>query len=120
MGVRAVVAAGWAVDDDAAALFARTFYERMLSGVPFGRAVHQARAEVYRRFPRSNTWGAYQCYGDPDWKLVRDAGDAPSEQEVELFASPMQAAIARPPPTHNPSINAMTGWRHARIAANAG
>ena len=92
MGVRAVVAAGWAVEDDAAALFARTFYERLLGGAEFGRAVHQARVEVYRRFPRSNTWGAYQCYGDPAWKLTRDAGDVPTEQRVELFASATQAA----------------------------
>src|SRR5205807_2444274 len=32
MGVRAVVAAGWAVDDTAASTFARTFYDHVLSG----------------------------------------------------------------------------------------
>jgi pimeloyl-ACP methyl ester carboxylesterase len=92
MGVRAVVAAGWAVDDDAAALFGRTFYDRMLSGVPFGKAVLAARKAVYERFPRSNTWGAYQCYGDPDWKLTREAGDIPEDRPAERYASPSQAA----------------------------
>ena len=41
MGVRAVVAAGWAVDDRAAAEFARAFYDRMLDGESFGPAVPQ-------------------------------------------------------------------------------
>jgi len=75
MGVRGVVAAGWAVQDDAAALFAATFYREMLSGTPFGQAVHAARAATYAAHPEANTWGAYQCYGDPDFTLGK--GDAP-------------------------------------------
>ena len=43
MGVRAVVAAGWSVDDRAAAEFARVFYDRMLGGETFGIAVRAAR-----------------------------------------------------------------------------
>jgi hypothetical protein len=93
MGVRAVVAAGWAVDDDAAKLFAQTLYDRLLGGYAFGKAVHEARIAAYQQFPRSNTWGAYQCYGDPHWKLVRDAGDLPGSTEARLFASPSQAAV---------------------------
>jgi tetratricopeptide (TPR) repeat protein len=69
MGVRAVVAAGWAVDDRAASIFATKFYDSMLSGVAFGDAVQSARSEVYRSGGGSNTWGAYQCYGDPDFSL---------------------------------------------------
>jgi hypothetical protein len=94
MGVRAVVAAGWAVDDDAAALFGHTLYDRLLAGTSFGRAVHEARIAVYQQYPRSNTWGAYQCYGDPHWKLLRTAGDGQATQEKQrLFASPSQAAV---------------------------
>src|SRR4029434_7060425 len=37
MGVRAVVAAGWAVRDGAALNFASKFYARMLDGETFGR-----------------------------------------------------------------------------------
>ncbi len=70
MGVRAVVAAGWAVDDRAATSFATTFYQRLLDGERFGMAVKQAREETYRRHAGLNTWGAYQCYGDPDFRLV--------------------------------------------------
>lgn len=69
MGVRAVVAAGWAVEDDAAKAFAERFYENMLGGQAFGRALKDARVHVYDNFPDSNTWGAYQAYGDPDYRL---------------------------------------------------
>ena len=70
MGVRAVVVAGWAVDDDAASLFAETFYRGLLGDrKPFGEAVFGARKAVWERFPSSITWGAYQAYGDPGWRL---------------------------------------------------
>ncbi|TXC67300.1 CHAT domain-containing protein [Piscinibacter aquaticus] len=72
MGVRAVVCAGWAVDDAAALTFAQVFYERMLAGATFGDAVHRARATTWSAHPGVNTWGAYQCYGDPGFRLVRD------------------------------------------------
>ncbi|ATE61525.1 DUF7379 domain-containing protein [Thauera sinica] len=80
MGVRAVVAAGWAVDDGAALAFAETFYGRMLAGETFGEAVRAAREETWRRFPGVNTWGAYQCYGDPDFRLRRDAAARPQRR----------------------------------------
>ncbi len=73
MGVKAVVAAGWAVDDAAAATFARTFYDGMLNGVSFGVAVLEARAKTFGAHPGSNTWGAYQCYGDPDYRMREHA-----------------------------------------------
>jgi CHAT domain-containing protein len=70
MGAKAVIAAGWAVDDVAACEFAETFYQQMLSGCSFGLAVQRARTDIYEKYGnRSNTWGAYQCYGDPFYKL---------------------------------------------------
>jgi Uncharacterized protein conserved in bacteria len=80
MGVRAVIAAGWAVDDAAANTFARVFYEAMLSGEYFGAAVSRARRATFDQHPNVNTWGAYQCYGDPQYRLLRDhatGSDAP-------------------------------------------
>jgi hypothetical protein len=66
LGVRAVVAAGWAVDDHDATAFAETLYSRLLdNGDPFGDAVTQAR----RAATATNTWAAYQCYGDPGYRL---------------------------------------------------
>lgn len=69
MGVRAVVAAGWAVDDHLAATFARELYQGLLSGQTFGRSVLRARRAAFEQGPDNNTWGAYQCYGDPDFVL---------------------------------------------------
>lgn len=69
MGVRAVVACGWAVDDQAAVVFAKVFYGAMLSGTPFGEAIFQARKKAYAERPHRNTWGAYQAYGDPAYQL---------------------------------------------------
>lgn len=80
MGVRAVIAAGWAVDDRAAVTFARTFYELMLEGERFGYAVQQARKKIFVEHPGVNTWGAYQCYGDPDFRLFADGPSRGREQ----------------------------------------
>lgn len=92
-GVRAVVAAGWAVDDIAAAIFACAFYDRMLSGDPFGRAVREARLACYRAAPSSNTWAAYQCYGDPDFRLTLPGVEpgAADTRAVEQLVSPQEA-----------------------------
>ena len=68
-GVRAVVAAGWAVDDAAGLKFARTFYEGFLGGELFGEAVRVARRETLAQHPNTSTWGAFQCYGSPEYRL---------------------------------------------------
>ncbi|MDH5698886.1 MAG: CHAT domain-containing protein, partial [Nitrospirota bacterium] len=104
MGVRAVVAAGWAVDDLAAKTFAKKFYEEMFQNRPFGDAVRLAREEIYLRVGGSNTWGAYQCYGDPDFSLHIGAKSisiqrrmvAPAELQVELYNLVQQAKTAEP------------------------
>ncbi|MEB2777200.1 CHAT domain-containing protein [Algoriphagus sp. D3-2-R+10] len=72
-GARAVIVAGWAVDDAAALEFSRQFYENMFDGLGFGEAVKRARKEIYKEYGRrTNTWGAFQCYGDPFYKLSED------------------------------------------------
>lgn len=65
VGVRCVIAAGWAVDDEAARVFSTTFYAQLLEGEPFINAVATARRVTQQH--GGNTWAAYQCYGDPDW-----------------------------------------------------
>ncbi len=89
MGVRAVVAAGWAVRDDAARDFAETFYSSMLANETFGRALKAAREHTYGKFPQTNTWGAYQAYGDPDYRLdpnaTRDSGTGDGLVAVDEF-----------------------------------
>lgn len=93
MGVRAVIAAGWAVDDAAAQVFAETCYASLLQGHPLGKAVLLARQETWRQYPNGNTWGAYQCYGDPDYKLLsrQPRGEEPTNEwrfvaEAEVVA----------------------------------
>ncbi|MGD8438899.1 MAG: CHAT domain-containing protein [Holophagae bacterium] len=88
-GVRAVIAAGWPVDDGAANLFARSFYDHIFANETFGRAVERARQEVYAdpTFASGNTWGAYQCYGDPDWVLDPRVV-IPEHGEPEPFGAP--------------------------------
>ncbi len=73
-GVKAVIAAGWAVSDKAAKDFARIFYKHMFKGDDFGTAIRYARKYCYEQNKDSNTWGAYQCYGNPHYRLVDRAG----------------------------------------------
>jgi hypothetical protein len=104
MGVRAVVAAGWAVNDAAAKTFAMKFYEEMFRNSHFGDAVRKAREEIYLRHGGSNTWGAYQCYGDPDFSFKAGATGvagarrmvAPAELRMELLNLVQQAKTAGP------------------------
>jgi tetratricopeptide (TPR) repeat protein len=97
-GVRCVVAAGWAVDDEAARVFATTFYDGLLNGSMFIDAVMAARAAA--RACGGNTWAAYQCYGDPDWRYRRRTGDAqrptvpPPSQEFSDIASAAALVLA--------------------------
>jgi CHAT domain-containing protein len=95
-GVKAVVVAGWAVNDAAALRFTEVFYRTMFDEDNcFGDAIRKARKTIYEEFKQeSNTWGAYQCYGDPYYKFRND-GDGnkpfdkefviPEEAEIELF-----------------------------------
>jgi hypothetical protein len=99
IGVRCVVAAGWAVADGAAAAFATTFYQRLLDGQRFMDAVQAGRVEAYRTDGTSNTWAAYQCYGDPDWVWQRAGSEAdnaplPVEQRYASVASPSALVVA--------------------------
>jgi pimeloyl-ACP methyl ester carboxylesterase len=104
MGVRAVVAAGWAVDDGPAKVFAAAFYREMLAGRTFGDSVRIARQAVYQQSPQSNTWGAYQCYGDPGFRLFEGSGDgrggdppsSAAELRVALQAIASDAGSATP------------------------
>lgn len=73
MGVRCIVAAGWAVDDEAACTFSETFFtEMVIEKKCFGDAIQKARLKTLYRHRETNTWGAYQAYGDPGYRLDPD------------------------------------------------
>jgi hypothetical protein len=76
VGVRCVIAAGWAVDDNGARVFAEEFYRSLMRGNRFIVAVGEARRATYLDNPAQNTWAAYQCYGDPDWVFQLAPADA--------------------------------------------
>ncbi len=86
MGVKAVVCAGWAVDDEAAMTFARSFYAAMFGGHSFRDAVKAARRATHQGHPGRNTWGAYQCYGDPAWRIERNGGVGGGWDEPEFVS----------------------------------
>lgn len=81
IGVRCVVAAGWAVNDGAATTFAETFFHAFVNEQrAFGEAVHQARKKTYELDQNCNTWGAYQAYGDPAYVLDAQISRADDER----------------------------------------
>ena len=94
MGVRAVVAAGWEVSDRSAELFAKQVYDGLLNGGAFGDVVRQARSDVHSNYSRDSTWGAYQCYGHPDFRLRTVIPDKRHKPEDRTFASPNEAKAA--------------------------
>jgi hypothetical protein len=89
-GVKAVIAAGWAIHDEAALEFTRVFYKSMFEGYSFGDAVLHARRSVYQKFGAYNTWGAYQCYGDPFYRLDPAGGSAKKQYS---FVIPQEADV---------------------------
>ncbi len=94
IGVRCVVAAGWAVEDGPAEIFATTFYDQLLGGGRFIEAVAAARTAAWRASSSGNTWAAYQCYGDPGWTWQRDGGDS---QRVTASPGDEFAAVSSAP-----------------------
>lgn len=93
IGVRCVVAAGWAVEDGPACEFAHEFYRALLDGERFLDATARARAAAWRVRGGGNTWAAYQCYGDPDWRLVRHSAATRGNTLGERYAG-ISSAVA--------------------------
>ncbi len=89
IGVRCVVVAGWAVNDELAKFFGQVFYEQLLlRRKPFGDAVFAARCATWENNPADITWGAFQAYGDPGWVAEPRAQGAGSGSGPSLYVSP--------------------------------
>ncbi|MGC3944722.1 MAG: CHAT domain-containing protein [Chryseolinea sp.] len=84
-GVKAVIAAGWAVDDAMALKFTEVFYKSMFDDCTFGDAVKKARNAIYEDHT-TNTWGAYQCYGDQFYKF-RDTVEGTGKKRYSFVTS---------------------------------
>jgi tetratricopeptide (TPR) repeat protein len=89
-GVKAVVVAGWAVNDGAALDFTKVFYEHMFNGYTFGGSIQEARKLIFEKYKEDNTWGAYQCYGDPFYKFRNNMSTVQKDKE---FVIPEEAEI---------------------------
>jgi hypothetical protein len=100
IGVRCVIAAGWEVNDDAACTFSTTFFDQLTKGKTFGEAVFEARRAAYLQHPGCNTWGAYQAYGDTDFRLhpdrrADDRGAAKACVAVEQLLAEIRGQLFR-------------------------
>jgi pimeloyl-ACP methyl ester carboxylesterase len=77
-GVSNFVCTAWPVDDTAALEFARRFYRGILGLLgegSFVESLHEAMREARREIARTGaggmqTWGAYQHYGDPNFRII--------------------------------------------------
>ncbi|WP_452226195.1 CHAT domain-containing protein [Lacinutrix cladophorae] len=84
MGVKAIVISGWAVNDAAAKTFSEVFYKNMLDGDMFGSAVQKARLACYQNHSNTNTWGAYQCYGNQFYRFFTRGSNKKEEFEYVI------------------------------------
>jgi O-acetyl-ADP-ribose deacetylase (regulator of RNase III) len=69
-GVQSFVGNLWTVPDVPASAFALAFYDGLLAGQNFGRALRGARERV-AELPSAGAmaWAGYVFYGDPRWRL---------------------------------------------------
>ena len=65
----------------------------LLAGERFIDAVADARSVAYAY--EGNTWAAYQCYGDPDWRLRRDGAETSSEPPEHEFEGVTSVAMLK-------------------------
>jgi tetratricopeptide (TPR) repeat protein len=81
VGVRCVVVTALGVSEEAAVRFTTTLYRELLLGRRFADATATARAAAHEL--GGLTWAAYQCYGDPEWRLRRPAAESPQADRPE-------------------------------------
>jgi CHAT domain len=94
LGVRCVIVAGWEVDDDCAKAFGLRFYSEMLDGASFGEATLEARRAAYETKSDNNTWGAFQCYGDPDYRARVVTATPGAADDGDRFVGVSEAIVA--------------------------
>lgn len=70
-GTEAVVATGWAYNQDASLTFMDTFYREFISNKEsFGRSTANARKAAYPASLGELTWGAFFCFGNPQLSIA--------------------------------------------------
>lgn len=74
-GIANFIGTYWPVNDASAEVFAKKFYEKLISGANLNDAVLRGREAVKESQPRPQDWADYVFYGDPDFRLKLQAGD---------------------------------------------
>jgi pimeloyl-ACP methyl ester carboxylesterase len=80
-GVANFIATYWPVGDQAATVFAETFYVRLMKGLRIGEAIQEGRRAV--KETGSKDWADYIFYGDP-WFVLKRAGSTAQQEPEDL------------------------------------
>jgi CHAT domain-containing protein len=70
-GVANYIWTAWPVGDDAALQFSLELYKYLLGDGTAPLEIYQAMKLARQKIVASNTWGAYQHYGNPNFRLMR-------------------------------------------------
>ena len=70
MGGNEIIASFWSIYEDAATVFADTFYDRIDKGFHIAQAMSESREKLRRRGSHELTWPAFVAYG-PELQLAK-------------------------------------------------
>ncbi len=103
-GVSNFLCTAWPVDDAAALAFARRFYRGLLglrgpghTPEPAHEAMAAAREEIATKHGRGGmqTWGSYQHYGDPNFRIVAPGALRTSAEAKDPISKPTTKTLHR-------------------------
>ena len=112
-GVQHYIGTFWEIPDEAGSLFAVSFYNNLVDGLPIGEALRLARHSLIEKYGEDTiVWASYMLYGDPTTRYiapdmdVKDETGRMSDKEV-LVASGMRHGedIIQFPQKNNTSRN---------------
>ena len=93
-GAEVVVAPVGVIDDESAAAFSIAFFQALADGQPLVQATQHARQECRRLHPSQDTWGKFQCWGDPLW-LLRPGVERAAAAEAAAAAGAEPRSLPR-------------------------
>ncbi|MEI8308843.1 MAG: CHAT domain-containing protein, partial [Chloroflexales bacterium] len=95
-GVPAVLGTQASIRDDGAALFAETFYQQLIAGIPMEEALWRARTRLHNSFTSDLTlWGIPAFYRAVGYRLPRQGYAGPPPPAIEPPA-PLTSSLQAP------------------------
>ena len=70
-GIANYICTAWPVGDDPALQFALELYKYLLGDGTAPVEIYEAMRQARRQIVKTTTWGAYQHYGNPSFRLLR-------------------------------------------------